>query len=460
MSKIKMRCNTCGKWFQSANAKELTCPECMQKARKEKAAAKNAPPTANTPAGGTVPRPIVPPPPPKPKAVQGGTNHWLDTVSDVKIGQPDQPRPKPVIPPTPREPRAEGDRRDGNLQGSPGPGNYRDRDQRGPNTREGGNRGPGGAGNNRDNDYHGPAAYRVNGTAGLSGTLGQRPRQPMEGTPPRGPRPEGRDGRYDKPRPGGGGKPGGYKAKTQTPKPPAPPKPKKEKTPPPEPFKPTDEQIKQVEERYTELATPTEFDGIRTQIAKELSIPKTAVKKIVKDFRDRQQIPSWWELQTYKGSEEELARIKAAYEPLIATPEVGVHKKIAEQLELKPGVVYQAIKLIRLELQLPQYNDPAIHGLPPNKKPTEATPEPEGAASEVVPSAESPEPVDEVAHMAEVAEPAQAPQPAVEVAESAQAPQPTAAVVEPAQAPEPADEVIQTEEKVATPVGVEADTKE
>src|SRR5947209_13784128 len=104
MSKIKMRCNTCGKWFQSANAKELTCPDCMQKARKEKAAAKNAPPTANTPASGAVQRPVVPPPPPKAKAVQGGTNHWLDTVSDVKIGQPDPPRPKPVIPPTPREP--------------------------------------------------------------------------------------------------------------------------------------------------------------------------------------------------------------------------------------------------------------------------------------------------------------------------------------------------------------------
>src|SRR5258707_12199870 len=40
MSKIKMRCTTCGKWVQSANAKEETCPDCVQKARKEKLTAK------------------------------------------------------------------------------------------------------------------------------------------------------------------------------------------------------------------------------------------------------------------------------------------------------------------------------------------------------------------------------------------------------------------------------------
>jgi hypothetical protein len=134
---------------------------------------------------------------------------------------------------------------------------------------------------------------------------------------------------------------------------------------------PTDEQIKQVEERYLELATPTEFDGIRTQISKELAIPKKAVKKIVKELRDRQSIPSWWEMQTYKGDSEELAKIKAAYEPyLIPLPPVGVHKTIADELGLKPSTVYQAIKAIRLEMNLPQYNDPALHGLEllPKKK--------------------------------------------------------------------------------------------
>ena len=73
MSKTKLRCNTCGKWFQSANAKEQTCPDCLQKARKEKQAAKNAPPTAMPAGQGTGPgssqaRPVPPPPKPKPAA--------------------------------------------------------------------------------------------------------------------------------------------------------------------------------------------------------------------------------------------------------------------------------------------------------------------------------------------------------------------------------------------------------
>jgi hypothetical protein len=119
--------------------------------------------------------------------------------------------------------------------------------------------------------------------------------------------------------------------------------------------------VAQVEARYAELATPSEFDGIRTQIAKELSIPKKAVKKIVKEFRDRQHIPSWWEVQTYKGSSEELEKIKALYEPFLPVPPVGVHKQLAEQLNFKPGEVYQAIKTIRQEMNLPQYNDPALH---------------------------------------------------------------------------------------------------
>jgi len=194
---------------------------------------------------------------------------------------------------------------------------------------------------------------------GIPDTVEQRPRQPMGG-PNRGPRPvvpgEPRPEKFRE-----GGKPAGQK--TKTPKPPTPPKPKREKIPPPAPFVPTEEQIKQVEARYAELAVPTEFDGIRTQIATELSIPKTAVKKIVKEYRERQQIPSWWELQTYKGNEEELAKIKAAYEPHLPLPAVGIHKQIAEELSLKPGDVYQAIKAIRLEMNLPQYNDPALHGL-------------------------------------------------------------------------------------------------
>ncbi len=370
MSKTKMRCITCGKWFQSANAKELTCPDCTQKARREKMAAKTAPPTGKTPGQtadgqgiGTPTRSV--PPPPKPKPASGGTSHWLDTQNDVKVGQPDQPvRPKLPPSPPPRDNRGGGST--GPTPGGPGnyreergggPGGYREGTGRGPGDyREGGYRGPGGY---RENDNRSRAPYRVGGGMGLPDTETPRPRQPMPGGPHRGPRP----GAPGEPRPEKfrGGKSGGQK--TKTPKPETPPKPKREKIPPPEPFKPTEEQIAQVEARYMELAVPAEYDGIRTQISKELSIPKTAVKKIIKDFREREQIPSWWELQPYKGSSEELEKIKAIYEPFLPLPPVGVHKQIAEQLSLKPADVYQAIKVIRQELNLPQYNDPALHGL-------------------------------------------------------------------------------------------------
>src|SRR6266566_1657301 len=363
MSKTKMRCITCGKWFQSANAKDLTCPDCTQKARKEKMAAKTTPPTTGKTPGqgiGTPTRSV--PPPPKPKPASGGTSHWLDTQNDVKVGQPDQPV-RPKLPPSPAPRDNRGDEERGGYRG---PGGYREETGRG-NSREGGYRGPGGY---RDNDYRSPTPYRVGGGMGLPDTETPRPRTPMTGGPPRGPRP-GAPGepRPEKFRQGEGGKP--PRQKVKTPKPETPPKPKREKIPPPEPFKPTEEQIAQVEARYKELAVPAEYDGIRTQISKELAIPKTAVKKIIKDLREREEIPSWWELQPYKGSSEELEKIKALYEPFLPLPPIGVHKQIAEQLTLKPAEVYQAIKVIRQELNLPQYNDPALHGielLPKDKK--------------------------------------------------------------------------------------------
>jgi len=369
MSKTKIRCNTCGKWFQSANAKEVTCPDCLQKARKEKMAAKAAPPSAGKTAPGTEAQARSVPPPPKPKPAAGGTSHWLDTQGDVKVAQPDQStRPKIPSSPAPRDNRGAPERDRGSYQ-STGPGGYRDRDERGPGGpggyREGNYRSPGG--------YRGPAPYRVGGGMGIPDTDTQRPRQPMPGPGgPRGPRPSGPgEQRPDKRR---DDKPADQKQKTPKPKPVTPPKPKREKIPPPAPFKPTEEQIAQVEARYQELAVPTEFDGIRTQISKELGIPKTAVKKIIKDFREKQDIPSWWDLQTFKGNEEELAKIKEAYIPHLPLPPVGIHKQFAEALSLKPGDVYQAIKTIRLEMNLPQYNDPALHGLelrPEKKEKTE-----------------------------------------------------------------------------------------
>ena len=337
--------------------------------------AKTTPPPTSPTAGQGVPGTGTPtrqvPPPPKPKPASSGTSHWLDTLQDVKVGQPDQPQ-RPKVPPTPtnREQQERTEQRGpGDYRDERGPrsyddrssGGYRDNVNRGPGTyREGGYRGPGGY---RENESRSPGGYRVGGGSGLPSTIGPRPRQPMEGGPDRGPRPGGPgENRGEKFRPGGRkeGKPAG---KTKTPKPPAPPKPKREKIPPPAPFKPTPEQIAQVEARYTELAQPAEYDGIRSQISTELGIPKTAVKKIIKEFREREGIPSWWELQSYKGDAEELAKIRALYEPYLPLPPVGIHKKIAEELSLKPGEVYQAIKAIRLEMNLPQFNDPALHGL-------------------------------------------------------------------------------------------------
>src|SRR5579863_3586272 len=145
MSKIKMRCTTCGKWFQSSSAKEVTCPECTQKARKDKLAAKSAPPPPTNPAAsGTPPRAV---PPPKPKAT-GGASHWIDNVSDVKVSQPEQ-QPRPRLPsyPAPRDNRG---------------GQGQDRSLNGPRPQSGGYRGPGGY---RDNEYRTP--YRVGGGMGL-----------------------------------------------------------------------------------------------------------------------------------------------------------------------------------------------------------------------------------------------------------------------------------------------------
>ena len=193
-SKTKMRCATCGKWFQSANAKDTLCPDCAQKARKEKLAAKSAPPTLSKV---TVVQNTPPPPKPKQKQehAQSGTNSWLDKVSDVKVAAPEPPRPKIPSSPTPRAPRTTDETRDGENFGNTreGSGNNRDR--------EGGPRTP-----NRENSYRAPnSPYRVGGGAGLP-DAGPRPRQPMDGGFNRGPRPD------RPPRPAGQGGPKGGKA--------------------------------------------------------------------------------------------------------------------------------------------------------------------------------------------------------------------------------------------------------
>jgi hypothetical protein len=151
-------------------------------------------------------------------------------------------------------------------------------------------------------------------------------------------------------------------------RPPRAPRPPRE---PEQPFELTPEQRAAIEARYLELAAPIEFDGIRTQIAAELNVPKGVVKKAVLELRRAIQMPSWWELQAYKGSEADLERIRQAYAPHLPLPEVGIHKSIAAALGLDAASVYQAIRRIRAELRLPQYNPPELRE---PAKPHEPTP--------------------------------------------------------------------------------------
>ena len=131
--------------------------------------------------------------------------------------------------------------------------------------------------------------------------------------------------------------------------------------PAPAPIVLTDELRNRIESRYQELAQPIEFDGIRTQIAAELGIPKPMVKRTVTELRQRLHLPSWWELQSYSGTANDLERIRAAYMPYLPVPEVGIHKRLAVELELDAGIVYQGIHRIRAEMHLPQYNPPEVH---------------------------------------------------------------------------------------------------
>jgi hypothetical protein len=160
------------------------------------------------------------------------------------------------------------------------------------------------------------------------------------------------------------------------------PKASKQPRPPQAPFHLSAEQHAVVEARYLELAQPIEYDGIRTQIATELGVPKSAVKKAILELRQRMQMPSWWELQAYKGSDADLERIRQAYVPHLPVPEVGIHRRLAADLNLDQAAVYQGIRRIRAEMRLPQYNAPELHGTPEQPRPDAATPQPAGARTE------------------------------------------------------------------------------
>lgn len=325
MSKIKIRCSQCNKSFKSTNPKQQICPECEEKARRERAAkSKGLPPATSAPAPAL--RRIAPPKPaanPASPATQA-RQHWLDHQQDVKIATPEPPesarpprldaperRARPA-PPSATNPPRSGDKIYSTFSPGQRQASYEQRlDPKG----------------------------SVVPTAGIADHKTTR-------KPDRSKRGEG-----DKPTKDG--------KSTSSPV-----RPKREPRPPTPPFMPTPEQIVAIEQRYLELALPDEFDGIRTQISKELNIPKSAVKRAVYSLRERQGRPSWWDVQAYHGSPEDLEKVRVAYLPFLPLPPVGVHKQLAELLHLSPGTVYQAIKVIRTEMSLPQYNPPENHGLP------------------------------------------------------------------------------------------------
>lgn len=217
---------------------------------------------------------------------------------------------------------------------------------------------------------HEPTAEHGHGFAGTGTGHGPQPQQRPQGgvvSSPH-PRPQQRGGQ---------------------PRPSAPPRPKKEPAPV---IILTDELRERIETRYRELAQPVEFDGIRTRIAADLAVPKALVKKAVLDLRQRDQTPSWWELQGYHGGDEELARIRAAYMPHLPVPLVGIHKQIAADLGLDAGAVYQAIRRIRAEMRLPQFNPPESHAAEPGVQSAgDASPVLDAATPAPVRAAEAPE---------------------------------------------------------------------
>lgn len=324
MSKIKIRCIQCNKSFKSTNPKQQICPECEEKARREHVAkSKGLLSTSNTP---TPALKRIPPPKPaaNPTAIAAQPKqHWLDQHQDIKIATPEPPesaRPPRLDAPerrrNPAHPTVANDPRPGDKVHSAPPSAQ----HQAPHEKHAG--------------YKGTAPT----TTGLADHKAIR-------------RPD-----WNKRSEGGKAAKDG--------KPIAASKPKREPRQPTPPFAPTPEQIAAIEQRYLELAQPEEFNGIRTQISKELGIPKSAVKQIVHALRGHQGLPSWWDVQSYHGSSEDLEKIRAAYLPFLPLPPVGVHKQLAELLNMPPGMVYQAVKVIRAEMSLPQYNPPEAHGMP------------------------------------------------------------------------------------------------
>jgi hypothetical protein len=309
MSKVKMRCARCSKPFKSSDAKQTLCPDCAAKERQARAKGAVGQPVA-TPARAV----------PAPKIVGPAATVLGAAPSAASAAPPDTGAFGSAARRAEQEDRHAHDQhgRDHAHPGAPGQP-YPNQRHPVPPSRE----------------PHAPQTAH-----GIGGAHGK----PDHG-------PAGRSG------PAGGKGPA---AAAKAPAPPRAAKPPKERTPPP-PQELTAEQREQVERRYLELAQPTEFDGIRTQIAAELHLPRILVRKAIFELRQRKGLPSWWELQGFPGTPADLERIRAAYLPLLPVPPIGVHKQLAEQLGLEGHAVYKAIRQIRAQMGLPQFNAPEQH---------------------------------------------------------------------------------------------------
>lgn len=310
--KVKMRCGRCGKSFKPSGAKQVFCPECAAKERAARQAQKNTPT-----AGAAAPSVAAP------KIVGPGANILVPGATPP-IVTADAPPDTGLFGAAARVSERTPDRAaHGGQEARTGQGAHGSAEQAqspAPSVaRPGEHAGNPRVGNARPPKHGGEAGHGNKHTHGAHSKTAEA----AQARPPREPRPA--------------------------------------------PFMLTDEMRQRIEARYLELAHPIEFDGIRTQIAQELSVPKGAVKRVVSELRGRMQLPSWWELQAYHGSEADLERIRATYTPLLPIPPVGVHKQISEQLSLDPITVYQGIRRIRAEMRLPQYNPPEAHADAPDQ---------------------------------------------------------------------------------------------
>jgi DNA-directed RNA polymerase subunit RPC12/RpoP len=324
MSKVKMRCARCSKPFKSSDAKQTLCPDCLAKERLAKARAAAAP---QSPAQA---KPVQPP-------------KIIGPAASILGARPTITQEAPP---------------DRGLFGSAARNAEQDE---------------------RRNREHGPQGSPPGAPHGQRPPQapGQREAQTLGATQEARPERNGAKDRAGAARPRSAGHEHGaprQERPARQPRAPRAPQPPQELTP---------EQQAQVEQRYLELAQPAEFDGIRTQIATELGLPKVLVRKAVLDLRKRMQLPSWWETQAFTGSPSDLERVRAAYMPHLPVPPVGVHKQIAEELGMEPHAVYRAIRQVRASMRLPQYNAPELHPEMPRREEQE-----EKVATPVLPASE------------------------------------------------------------------------